>query len=339
MANAVASIGLKMSKSLLNLSFKQAKCGDSVFPALAHGIGHCSSLQEVSISGCDLTDDSAGRVCDIIRSHCKRRNDARWTTSLRDVRVSVREIDTEISSSGLLVLDLSHNQFTSRSAASFARVLENDTWIGAINLASNRIGGKGMEYLLETLQGSNEWLSILDLRENPSSVAAEQIDELLKSRAFEKTLKLVNKDSKKEDGSSPAAVIANAAVSWKCGHQLTNATANTIGQLVAESEERLDVETLYEMAKVLRSKTARKRRGIRVKHKSPGTKIPARSLAAQRTEDQENSLALVEASIEQLQSYVSNLDVNSPRATSEGNISDTDEVVTRLRNMIDAGAE
>ena len=333
-------IGLKVSKSLLHLSLKTSRCGDDIFPAIAHGISHCNSLQEACLSDCALSDVSGGRICDMIRIHCSRRNDARWTSSLRGVANKVRDIDSEIARAGLLVLDLSDNQLSSKSAASLARVLENDTWIGALNLSNNKLSSKGVRYLLDTLEGSNEWLSVLDLRGNCAEALIEQVDDLLRARAFNKTLQLVNKESEKIIGADPAVVIASAATSWRCGHQLTSDTAEIVANLVSQSEERLDVNSLNEMAKVLRGKLACKRRGVRVKAKPPNPQALSKAQALSTTEDRESALALVEQSIEQLQSYVSHMDEKSPSPTAPSeDVSGAEEVVMRLRKIIDTAPE
>jgi hypothetical protein len=98
------------------------------------GIATSESLQILALSACNLTDVGIRYICTIIKTHGARRENALWTHSLR----SQSKARAQIQMSGLLLIDLQGNKFTSTGCKSMSHVLANDDWLLGVNIAKNK---------------------------------------------------------------------------------------------------------------------------------------------------------------------------------------------------------
>ncbi len=148
--------GIGQSSVLKHLDLKGCKIGDKGLFALAGftnslkgttrknepvehpnspgpGIATSTSLQILALSACNLTDVGINYICSVIKAHGTRRENQLWSHSLR----SQSQARAHVQTSGLLLIDLQGNNFTSAGCKSLSRVLGTDEWLLGINIAKN----------------------------------------------------------------------------------------------------------------------------------------------------------------------------------------------------------
>ncbi len=149
--------GIGQSSVLKHLDLKGCKIGDKGLFALAGfssllkgttrmkepvehsnspgpGLATSTSLQILALSACNLTDVGINYICSVIKAHGTRRENQLWSHSLR----SQSQARAHVHMSGLLLIDLQGNNFTSTGCRSLSRVLGTDEWLLGINIAKNK---------------------------------------------------------------------------------------------------------------------------------------------------------------------------------------------------------
>uniref|UniRef100_A0A7S2RF10 Uncharacterized protein n=1 Tax=Mucochytrium quahogii TaxID=96639 RepID=A0A7S2RF10_9STRA len=249
--------GLLKNKTICFFSISGSECGDAAFGGLAPGLAGSTSIQDLVLSGCALTDRSARDICRVLGSHSQRRSEQRWGHSLRrmdrnfeDNPLHIEDLN-KISLMGVLAVDLSENYLEDIFASAIARSLVADDWLGAINLRNNRITSTGVNAIYITADQSNDALACVDMSGNLSNddESVRKLDELFRIRSTSLDRGILARTVPNLDASNnarganelvtepllsrpnPAAVIAAAIIRWQSGHQLSSEITDVIASL------------------------------------------------------------------------------------------------------------
>jgi len=256
--------GLAQAPALKFLSLAESKIGDDGFVAIGEGVSKSESLQDLVLSRCALSDASAHSISQILRSHTQRRNDVRWSFSLRQDAGFSKVKYNQTALQGILCLDISHNNLGDTTGYALANALTADDWIGAINMSGNIIGAAGVNAIFKTLEESNDGLVVLDLRENrkvkkneatwtEAQEAIVELDSFLRLRSVRPDAGLLsrpmpkdfpNADGEDEEDSvvTASGVIASGILRWESGHQISSNLAGLIASLGAANAPQTNIE-------------------------------------------------------------------------------------------------
>ena len=270
------------------LSLAGSRLGDAALSALAPGLSALAALQDLVLRECALSDASSGALAGVLRAHATRRADGRWGSSLRrGAGTLTREAlspaeEDHVALQGLLTVDLALNALGDTWAAALARELLADDWLGAVNLAGNRVGAAGVDALSRALENQNEALAVLDLRDNDPAAAeaVAALDALLRARSAlpdrgvlsrrlpelraDKEAKAAspkaassptapaqrkNRRAREEEqreleleGPFSACVVAAAIVRWQAGHQLAPGVTSLVAAVATAPAADVNVQ-------------------------------------------------------------------------------------------------
>ena len=176
--------GIQQSKKLSLVSLADTVLGDAGFQEIAAALAssrvnflELKSIGISSLSGergygsaivrhynfshepyvCGAGVGAVPAIARIVKVHGSRREEAVWSASLRSrpVRTSDTVVVADISSSGLLVLDVSGNKLDSASGITLANALESDSWVRGV-----RLGLKGQAVTEQVVQ---EYMKCLEM--------------------------------------------------------------------------------------------------------------------------------------------------------------------------------
>ncbi len=270
------------------LSLAGSRLGDAALSALAPGLSALAALQDLVLRECALSDASSGALAGVLRAHATRRADGRWGSSLRrGAGTLTREAlspaeEDHVALQGLLAVDLALNALGDTWAAALARELLADDWLGAVNLAGNRVGAAGVDALSRALENQNEALAVLDLRDNDPAAAeaVAALDALLRARSAlpdrgvlsrrlpelradkeakaaspkaassptataQRKNRRVREEEQRElelEGPFSACVVAAAVVRWQAGHQLAPGVTSLVAAVATAPAADVNVQ-------------------------------------------------------------------------------------------------
>lgn len=141
---------------LTDVSLSGSGISDKGLEAIAIALGKCPNLNTISLAGCNLTNKSKEAITKIIALHGVIKDEAVWSSSLRNQTVPT------VSSPDLLI-DLFRNNLDDAAAEVICDGLFNDKWLLGLNLGANNLSHKGTEIFVDTLTKRNRTLAVLAL--------------------------------------------------------------------------------------------------------------------------------------------------------------------------------
>ena len=165
--------------------------GNEGLRALAPHLGKCL-IQHLSLENCSLGDDTLPYLASIIKAHEAIQDKCYWNSTLRMYPDKVDRnakngnqphrlyaYSDGVTNTGLLLLNLSRNKYTSVGSKGLCKLIQSNQWIAGINLSNNRIGFEGIEKIMECSQSltNSNALLCLHLRGN-NGCNAEVLEEL-----------------------------------------------------------------------------------------------------------------------------------------------------------------
>jgi Ran GTPase-activating protein (RanGAP) involved in mRNA processing and transport len=115
-----------------------------------------------------ITASGASILADALFNNKKLIRLSLWKNQVGDKGVQSLSNALSANESSLKQLDLSQNDITDEGAGYLAQMLKTNKVLTHLSLSNNKIGGKGIQLLADSLQNRNETLEVLSLTENKS---------------------------------------------------------------------------------------------------------------------------------------------------------------------------
>lgn len=163
---------------LTDVSLSGSGISDKGLEAIAIALGKCPNLNTISLAGCNLTNKSKEAITKIIALHGVIKDEAVWSSSLRNQTVPT------VSSPDLLI-DLFRNNLDDAAAEVICDGLSNDKWLLGLNLGANNLSHKGTEIFVDTLTKRNRTLAVLalgNMKETAEATTLSALESILYDR-------------------------------------------------------------------------------------------------------------------------------------------------------------
>lgn len=166
---------LSNTKSAIKvLTFQNCPLAGSGLRTLTPHISKLTTLNVLTLENCGLADDAIMYVASIIRANESHMDQLYWNSTLRmdsnEDGLTFPGLDTDelsnVYCSGLVMLDISRNQFSSACMTTLARIIKSNHWLLGLNLRGNCIDAKGFENFYPSLE-ENSALETLLVGINP----------------------------------------------------------------------------------------------------------------------------------------------------------------------------
>eukprot|EP00741_Cyanophora_paradoxa_P002623 tig00000615_g2545.t1 len=166
------SSALGANRSVIGLSLKDCQIGDEGLSILLPGLRSNTTVEQLQLSGCNLTNVGAIALRGLIAHHYARRVREDWHDTLHDTAPRRRKPGEAAPRAravrGLTSLDLSGNGIGDAGVCALTEAFRDDPYITAVDLRRNRLSGRSRKEVAEAVRsGGNCGLRFCDLRENP----------------------------------------------------------------------------------------------------------------------------------------------------------------------------
>ena len=169
---------LGLNQSLKSLSLAGSGIGDQGLQPVLTALKAHTHLEELVLTGCDLSDESGMGVAGLIKSHASRRAVAQWQVDLRKYPVAPEKEDPELVKEeqlerslalgrlgGLMYLDVGDNKLTDKSMDWVINALLLDVQLVVLNLRKNRLSAASLDGMMSLLK-EHPRLARVDMRDN-----------------------------------------------------------------------------------------------------------------------------------------------------------------------------
>ena len=169
--------GLMGNRTLRKISLAGSGIGDTNFLIVFQVLPSLQHLQELCLPYCKLTDTSGKAIASLIKGNASKSATDMWQSQLRTYRprsprigydhAVLQKMDAIAieSNDGLVILDLTGNKLTYRTAHAMSNALQHDAKMVSLNLSSNKIG-KEVFQEFQKIMNDHESLQVVDLSNN-----------------------------------------------------------------------------------------------------------------------------------------------------------------------------
>ena len=162
---------LKRCTNLQRLYLKACNLGDRLFADLSLVLKSLHCLNHLQLAGLGLTAHSASLITSLIKIQSEKRNSIHWQAGLRRETTAPPSISIlvpdNLSSQGLMSLDVSENKLGDKGVSLLADCLSRDAWIKAVDFSGNSFGEEGLKSIVACLEENKSilWMQISGPRE------------------------------------------------------------------------------------------------------------------------------------------------------------------------------